>query len=116
MEKLIVPLVGSNYSTWKVQVRMILINLELWNIVSGAQVAPVGDAATTAAVSKFETRSGKALSTIVLSISPSLLYLVGNPICPVIVWKKLENHFQKPTWSNQFTLAKHETANYRSYM
>ena len=48
----------------------------------------------------------KALSIIVLSISPSLLYLIGDPNDPVIVWKKLENHFQKSSWSNQLSLRK----------
>ena len=38
---------------------------------------------------------------IVLSIEPSLLYLIGEPIT---VWKKLGDHFQKKTWANKLEL------------
>ena len=46
---------------------------------------------------KFMTRRDKALAQIVLSIQPSLLYLLGDPEDPVVVWKKLENQYQKKT-------------------
>ena len=41
------------------------------------------------------TRSDKALAQIVLSIQFSLLYLLGDPEDPVVVWKKLEKQYQK---------------------
>jgi len=100
MEKLIIPLDGRNYCTWKVQIRMLLMNLNLWSIVEGTTTAPVGEDATAAAVSTFNARLGKALSTVVLSISPSLLYLIGDPVDPVKVWKTLEGHYQKSSWAN----------------
>jgi len=43
---------------------------------------------------KFMARRDKALATIVLSIDPTLLYQIGDPENPVIVWKKLSNQFQ----------------------
>ena len=105
MEKLVVPLDGTNYSTWKLQIRMLLLNLNLWNLVIGSETQPEG-AATSSAVTDFVARSGKALSTIVLSVSPSLLYLIGESNSPVAVWRKLVNHFQKSSWANQFALRK----------
>ena len=53
---------------------------------------------------KFMTRRDKALAQIVLSIHPSLLYLLGDPQDPVVVQKKLHGQFQKKTWANKLEL------------
>ena len=47
---------------------------------------------------------GRALATIVLSVEPSLLYLVANPEEPIIVWQKLANQFEKKTWADKLDL------------
>lgn len=39
-----------------------------------------------------------------LSLDPSLLYLLGEPEDPGTVWKKLADQFQKKTWSNKLAL------------
>ena len=39
----IVPLKGSNYPTWKLQCRMVLLKEGLWSIVNGTEQAPVGE-------------------------------------------------------------------------
>ena len=39
-----------------------------------------------------------------LSVEPSLLYLVGNPEDPAAVWGKLANQFQKRTWATKLEL------------
>ena len=36
----IVPLKGSNYPTWKVQCRMVLMKEGLWSIVNGTELSP----------------------------------------------------------------------------
>ena len=46
----------------------------------------------------------KALATIVLAIDPSLLYLIGDPDDPIVVWNKLADQFQKKTWANKLAL------------
>ena len=38
------------------------------------------------------------MATVVLSIHPLLLYLLGDPQDPVVVWKKLAGQFEKKTW------------------
>lgn len=43
---------------------------------------------------------------IVLSVDPSLLYLLGDPKNPVVVWKQLSDQFQKKTWANKLELHK----------
>ena len=96
----VVPLNGSNYPTWKVQCRMALMKDGLWGIVNGTETPP-GEANAHA---KFLTRKDRALAVIVLSIEPSLLYLIGDPDDPITVWKKLSDQFQKKTWANKLEL------------
>ena len=73
----------------------------MWKIVKGEEIAPVDN---PAALNKFNERSDKALSTIVLAVAPSLLYLLGDPEDPVEVWKALESQFQARTWANKLNL------------
>ena len=82
----VVPLNGSNYATWKIQCRMALIKDGLWSIVNGTEEAPGEDAAAERHT-KFAARKDHALATIVLSVEPSLLYLLGDPQDPIQVWK-----------------------------
>ena len=97
----IVPLNESNYPTWKVQCRMALMKDGLWSIVSGTETDP-GEGHDGHA--KFVGRRDRALALIVLSVEPSLLYLLGDPENPVTVWKKLGDQFQKKTWANKLEL------------
>lgn len=98
---LIKPLNGTNYATWKVQCRMALIKDGLWGIVDGRENAPTEERE----IPKFNLRRDRALATIVLSVEPTLLYLLGpDPEDPTEVWKKLADQFQKKTWSNKLTL------------
>ena len=97
-----VPLNCTNYSTRKIQCKMALIKEGLWGIVNGTEMAPTEGADQRA---KFAARRGKALATIVLTIEPSLLYLIGtDPTDPVKVWKDLANQFQRKTWANKLEL------------
>ena len=38
------------------------------------------------------------------SIDPSLLYLIGDPTDPTVVWKRLSTQFQKKMWANKLAL------------
>uniref|UniRef100_A0A1X7U2Y2 Uncharacterized protein n=1 Tax=Amphimedon queenslandica TaxID=400682 RepID=A0A1X7U2Y2_AMPQE len=71
----------------------------LWGIVNGTERAKYGDGAA-----KFQTQKYRALATIILSIDPLLLYLVGEPDDPVEVWRLLSNRFQKKTWAHCLAL------------
>ena len=88
----IVPLNGANYPTWKVQCQMALMK-GLWSIVNGSESGP--SRSDTDKHAKFMARRDRALATVVLSVDPSLLYLIGDPENPVLVWKKLSDQFQK---------------------
>ena len=82
----------------------------LWAIVNKEETMPQLDEnpnrrrESEDARRKFKTRYEKALTTIVLSVSPSLLYLLGDPQDPVKVWDTLENQFQKKSWANKLIL------------
>ena len=69
----------------------------LCSIVSGTETSPASTEAEKFA--KFVSRRDKAKAIIVLSVDPSLLYLLGDP-----VWKKLSDQFQKKTWANKLSL------------
>lgn len=98
----LVPLNEKNYPTWKVQVKMNLIKDNLFGIVSGTETAP--SSTDAAVVQKFELRKDRALATIVLAVEPKLLYLIGDPNDPKVVWEKLQDIFQKKSWANKFRL------------
>ena len=102
---LIKPLNGSNLATWKVQCKMALIREGLWNIVDETEAAPTESEDNRAALAKYKLRKDRALATIVLSLEPTLLYLLGpDPDDPVEAWKKLANQFQKKSWANKLAL------------
>ena len=71
--------------------KMQLIALELFNIVDGNETVPDDEA--SANYKKFCARQDKALAVIVLSVDPSLLYLLEDPTDPSVVWTKLSNIF-----------------------
>ena len=98
----IVPLNGSNYPTWKVQCRMALMKDSLWSLIDGTENVPPQTEAEKYA--KYVAKKNKALAIVVLSIEPSLLYLLGDPQDPVVVWDKLAAQFQKKTWANKLSL------------
>ena len=100
----LVSLNGGNYVTWKLQCQMALMKEDLWSIVSETEEPP-GEGASATIVAKYRARKDRALATIVLSIEPSLLYLLGDdPKEPVNVWNKLKGQFQKKTWANKLVL------------
>ena len=99
----IVPLSGSNYPTWKLQCRMALLKQGVWKIVDGTEVCP-DENDQPGNYRKFCERRDRALSTIVLAVETSLLYLLGDPQDPMEVWNKLCDQFQKKTWANKLTL------------
>ena len=81
-----VPLNSTNYSTLKIQCRMALKKDGLWTIVDGSE-SPSEDSESQECA-RFVARRDRALAVIVLSVEPSLLYLLGDPDSSV-VWKKV---------------------------
>ena len=76
-----------NYATWKVQCRMALMKDGLWGVITGLDEVPEAGEA----LRKYIIKRDRALSIIVLAVEPSLLYLLGDPQDPAVVWKMLED-------------------------
>ena len=99
----ITPLNEHNFNTWKIQVKMALIREELWGFVNGQEAIPE---TTSANNKKYCSRKDRALSIIVMAIDPKLLYLIGDPEDPKVVFDTLSNIFIKKTWANKLRLRK----------
>ena len=91
---------GKNYATWKVQVKMLLMKDELFSIVDGTEVAPTEQTV----LRKFIARRDRASAILVLIINQNLLYIIGDPVDPKIVWEKLRDTYQKKSWANKLRL------------
>ena len=94
------PLNGTNFPTWKIQCRMTLIKQGSWQIVSGEEVAS-DHSSSEEGIRTFKDRRDHALATIVLSIHPSLLHLLGEPEDPQVVWNILCEQFDQKCWGQR---------------
>ena len=66
----------------------------LWSIVNGTEKAPVAEA-DAEVIARYTALRDSALTHIVLSVDPTLLYLLGDPEDSAAASKKLSNQFQK---------------------
>ena len=83
---------SSNWTTWKFQMRHLLLAKGLWGYVDGTEV--LADNANAQTQSEFRKKSQRAFSTIVLAISTPQLYLVTSCEKPKDAWDALRNHFE----------------------
>ena len=94
----------SNWTTWKFQIKHLLLVRRLWGLVEGTEV--LQDKATAQQIADFNKRSQKAFSTMVMAISLSQLYLVTSCDGPIAAWRALRNHFECDTLVNRLLLKK----------
>ena len=73
---------------WKVQCKIALIRNGVWNIVNGTEIVP-NSRTEMGLHAMYLSRKDCTFATIVLSLEPSLLYLIGDPDDPEVVWKKI---------------------------
>ena len=95
---------GANWTTWKFQMKHLLLAKELWRIVDGTEV--LAEDAGADARAAFGRRSQKAFSVIVLAINSSQLYLVTSSETPSAAWTALRNHYERDTLANKLLLKK----------
>lgn len=96
----LVVLTTENYSTWRLQAKMALIREKLWKIVNGTETEPEEEDRKEA----FRDRCDRAISVIVLSVHPKLLYIIGDPTDPKEAWDELAAQFQRKSWANRLEL------------
>ena len=95
---------GPNWTTWKFQIKHLLLAKGLWGVVDGTEV--LADDAAEGVRTEFQKKSQKAFSTLVLAITASQLYLVTLCEQARDAWVALQNHFERDTLANKFFLKK----------
>lgn len=95
---------GTNWMTWKFQMRHLLLAKELWGFVDGSEVEREG--MTVQEKADHKKKSQKALSAIVMAISTSQLYLITSCDSPKPAWDALKSHFERDTLANKLLLKK----------
>ena len=95
---------GSNWITWKFQLKHLLLAKDLWKYVDGSAVLAEG--ATAEQRAKHRSESQKAFSVIAMSVSTSQLYLITSYEEPKEAWDALKNHFERETLANKLFLKK----------
>ena len=90
------PLDGSNYQNWKFNVKLLLMERDLWGFIEDTEVAPEATEADKKEkeIKLFKTRSQKAYATIALSVSKSLQVHVRNTTNPKPAWDALKAQFE----------------------
>ena len=95
---------GSNWITWKFQLKHLLLAKDLWKYVDGS--AMLAEGATAEQRAKHRSESQKAFSVIAMSVSTSQLYLITSYEEPKEAWDVLKKHFERETLANKLFLKK----------
>ena len=83
----------SNWLTWKFQMRHLLLDRELLGLVEGTTT--LKDDANNAETADFKRRNQKAMTTVVMAVSQSVIPLIQSCDGPIDVWKVLCSNFEK---------------------
>ena len=95
---------SSNWTTWKFQIKHLLLAKGLWGLVDGTEV--LEETPMVQQEADFKKRSQKAFSTILMSISSSQLYLITSCEEPEDAWTALRDHFEQDTLVDKVMLKK----------
>ena len=95
---------GSNWITWKFQLKHLLLAKGLWKYVDRSAV--LGEGVTAEEQAKHRGESQKAFSLIAMSVSTSQLYLITSCEEPKEAWDALKKHFERESLANKLFLKK----------
>ena len=95
---------GANWSTWKFQMKQLLLAKELWGMVDGTETLAAD--AEAAVRTEFQKKSQKEFSMLVLVIGTSQLYLVTSCETPKDTWDVLRSHYERNTLAKKLFLKK----------
>ena len=87
---------GTNYQSWKFNAKLMLMERGLWDIVTGAEKAPVATEQDKKEkeIREFYQRSQKAYSLIALSVKEDLQVHIADSCLPNVAWENLQSHFE----------------------
>lgn len=80
----------TNYESWHIQVKSILVHQELWSVVSQG-VKPEERAENAALLAAWNAKDEKAMATIILSITPMQIGHVKNCVTSKEAWNILRD-------------------------
>ena len=95
---------GSNWITWKFQLKHFLLARGLWKYVDGS--ATLAEGATAEQLARHQSESQRAFSFIAMSVSTLQLYLITSCEQPKEAWDALRKHFERETLANKLFLKK----------
>ncbi len=95
---------GSNWGTWKFQMKHLLLAKGLWDLVDGTRTLAAG--ADAQAAEAFRRQNQQAFSTIVMAVKPSQLYLITSCEEPKEAWDNLKQHFERDSLASKIYLKK----------
>ena len=92
MQKLEGP---SNWRTWKIQIKAVLVEKKLWNHVDGT--ARLENGAEANVRERFENLQHSAYTKLIMSVSTPMVALCQTCVTAVDVWTTLTKQFDKNT-------------------
>ena len=94
------PLTGTNYSVWKIKMRWILIDQNLWGYVTGVDKRPKPVVANSITVTEWqgimdwERKDQQAYAAICLQINDDYMVYTHNTTTSKGVWNALATIFE----------------------
>ena len=91
---------GMNYNSWKYNIKLLLMEKGLWNIVQGKEKKPVikeedkDKAESIQSINAWDLRSDRAYSLIAINIEKQLQIHVQSTDDPQKAWEILKKHFE----------------------
>ena len=92
-------LTADNYHSWKFNMKMCLIGIDLWEIFTGTEI--MDNDLSDAENWNFKKRENQALTAICPGISTNLQIYVRSSETAQDAWENLEKHFQLKTPSKK---------------
>ena len=87
------PLDGSNFQSWKYNMKLVLMERGLWGFVQGTESEPE-PTASASVKNSYRLRSDKAYSLIALSVKTGLQVHISSATNPKTAWEILQKHFE----------------------
>lgn len=105
LEKLgVTRLNGSNYSSWKFKIELLLIREDLWEYVTGT--CPGETQANQAAVAAWKKGDQKARATIGLLVDDNQRKLIQDTTTSKEAWESLRRNFERTTLTSKVSILK----------
>jgi hypothetical protein len=93
----------SNWGTWKMLMKALLVRKNLWEVVDGSEVTPVPTNLNAKAIRAFKKKQAEALAEIILHVEVAQLSFIQDDD-PGIVWDALAAVHQARGMATRLTL------------